>query len=382
MGDLRRKPAWLLIGIILLAAYGCGRPPQTASGQSTSPVAKAVPISTTATEARTASPSPCPTENSLSQPSPRGRVGLAYDAKDGYLLMFGGGYFSYSGCRLPAGFSQPSGYNIPVTDQTWEWDGTHWTLLHPATSPSARTVGAMAFDPNSQRVILFGGGGPNLDLPRNDMWAWDGTTWTELHPASMGVRCFADEGQAVFDRDLSAVVFVACNQTQQPDPSHLWEWNGSNWSYQPTTGTPPRSRFGFAFAYDPDRHQDVFTGGWNSYAPGDVDHDTWLLTHGNWTQARFSGPSPASVVRAAYDEARHRLVLVAPGVPASPDTPLETWTWDGQAWTHEHPANAPPGGAFTYDPATRQVVMFGGQRGQTLVNETWAWNGVDWTHLT
>ncbi len=75
-------------------------------------------------------------------------------------------------------------------------------------------------------------------------------------------------------------------------------------------------------------------------------------------------------------------MLLAPGKPASPDTPLETWIWDGQAWTQLNPAHAPPGGAFAYDPGTRQVVMFGGERGQTLVNETWAWNGVDWIQLS
>src|SRR5437773_9193 len=40
---------------------------------------------------------------------------------------------------------------------TWEWDGTNWSLRSPSTSPSARAYHAMAYDALRHRTVLFGG---------------------------------------------------------------------------------------------------------------------------------------------------------------------------------------------------------------------------------
>ena len=67
----------------------------------------------------------------------------------------------------------------------------------------------------------------------------------------------------------------------------------------------------------------------------------------------------------------------------------QVWTWDGAAWT-DHQQVVPPLGrdsaAFGYDPASRQVVMFGGSASGTCTgsgfsgfeDETWTWNGSIW----
>jgi hypothetical protein len=67
----------------------------------------------------------------------------------------------------------------------------------------------------------------------------------------------------------------------------------------------------------------------------------------------------------------------------------QVWTWDGSAWTdHQQVAfpQARDNAAFGYDPASRQMVMFGGYANGTcpgetfngLENETWTWNGSIW----
>ncbi len=45
----------------------------------------------------------------------------------------------------------------PVGD-TWTWDGTTWTQQHPATSPPVRCGTSMAYDAATGTVVLFGGG--------------------------------------------------------------------------------------------------------------------------------------------------------------------------------------------------------------------------------
>ena len=61
-----------------------------------------------------------------------------YDSTNNQVVDFGG-------CT-----SGPSASCSTWSNQTYTFDGTHWTLKSPATSPSARTDQAMAFDPRSE----------------------------------------------------------------------------------------------------------------------------------------------------------------------------------------------------------------------------------------
>ena len=54
-----------------------------------------------------------------------------------------------------------------------------WVPLKAKNSPSARAASAMAYDPVSQKIILFGG----FDYANylNETWIFDGLTWTKLN---------------------------------------------------------------------------------------------------------------------------------------------------------------------------------------------------------
>jgi hypothetical protein len=65
-------------------------------------------------------------------------------------------------------------------NDTWEWSGTNWRLLHPATAPQARDAFAFAYDVATREMVLFGGlnfSGRVTTL--GDTWTFDGTTWTQ-----------------------------------------------------------------------------------------------------------------------------------------------------------------------------------------------------------
>jgi hypothetical protein len=60
----------------------------------------------------------------------------------------------------------------------------------------------------------------------------------------------------------------------------------------------------------------------------------------------------------------------------------DTWTWDGHAWTEQHPTISPPARWFAsmaFDPVSRSVILFGGQDATSTFSDTWAWNGMTWT---
>jgi hypothetical protein len=70
-------------------------------------------------------------------------------------------------------------YDHTNAELTWAWNGTTWTRLHPAASPFGRGVGSMTYDSATQQIVLFGGQGYHQDDYPAAVWAWDGTTWQE-----------------------------------------------------------------------------------------------------------------------------------------------------------------------------------------------------------
>lgn len=54
--------------------------------------------------------------------------------------------------------------------------GMGWTQVSPATSPTARNFGTMAYDGTTGNVVLFGGHG-NGSSPLVNTWLWNGTEW-------------------------------------------------------------------------------------------------------------------------------------------------------------------------------------------------------------
>ena len=68
--------------------------------------------------------------------------------------------------------------------QTWTWDGRNWSQQHPPVSPLPRSYANMAYDQAVGKVVLFGGktlvmsGGVGTETVTNETWLWDGTTWT------------------------------------------------------------------------------------------------------------------------------------------------------------------------------------------------------------
>ena len=62
--------------------------------------------------------------------------------------------------------------NHPLTEYTITWDGTKWTDRTTAGDPSPRTGIAMAFDPESKQVVMFG------PADTSETWIWDGTSWS------------------------------------------------------------------------------------------------------------------------------------------------------------------------------------------------------------
>ncbi|MCI4319197.1 MAG: PKD domain-containing protein [Thermoplasmata archaeon] len=247
-------------------------------------------------------------------PPPRDHASLAFDARDGYVLLFGG-----------------TGPGLYYND-TWSFVGGVWTNITPAISPGARWAAAMAYDPRDRDVVLYGG---CLTVELSDTWTFTGGLWTQLHPspspAGRGGADFgydpADGFMTLFGGDNASLIY---NDT--------WWYANGTWEQVLTTVSPP-ARHGGTFAFDATLEQMVLFGGGTSNG---VVNDTWWFTHRTWRNETY-GPSPSirEYAMMSNDSSDGYLVLFGGEGPGNLLL-TDTWVYDAIVTN----AAAVPGGGL------------------------------------
>jgi hypothetical protein len=159
-----------------------------------------------------------------------------------------------------------------------------------------------------------------------------------------------------------------------------------------TSQAVPPGRTWASFAYDAARYQLVLFGGNNQNAvSGDnqdtVYGDTWTWKHGTWTEQQPArSPSARTGAAMVYDPATRQLLLFGGSTNQGTEGGYQgdTWVWTGRTWRQLHPATSPSArhnADMIYDAATQDVILFGGYDGHYL-GDTWSWNGTTWTQLS
>jgi hypothetical protein len=115
--------------------------------------------------------------------------------------------------------------------------------------------------------------------------------------------------------------------------------------------------------------------------------DTWSWNGTTWTQLNPStSPSGRDSAAFVYDPATSQMILFG-GFRGTGFAPGDTWSWNGTTWTQLSPAHSPGIDVFArqaaYDTASNQLLVFGGDAGHnTFLNTIWTWTGTDWTQLS
>jgi hypothetical protein len=277
---------------------------------------------------------------------PAGNYELAYDAHDGYVLYFGGSFG-----RIPT---------YPLND-TWKFSAGHWTNLTGTVhgAPSARTVGAMAYDSEDQEVVLFGGTLAGSPRPINETWTYAAEVWTNatvpgpppsglingrgpylaftddpadgyvlyyqpVHGCSAG-QCGPEAwsyhagvwtnrttglgdsprlnlfGSFTFDSTANEVVaFGACMLDATTSCSPSWgtfRWANGHWVSVAPAQTPPPA-YSSGWASDPPDGGLIMIYGccWADFSGlSELWQDAWIFAHGTWTETRPWGGAPPPV---------------------------------------------------------------------------------------
>jgi MYXO-CTERM domain-containing protein len=299
-------------------------------------------------------------------PSARAYAPMAYDSVRQKTVLFGG-----STDRYNFGYTDES---VNPLGDTWEWNGTNWAMMTPATMPIARSNAALAYDAARSKTILFGGKyGPSGSVTvLDDMWSWNGTNWTSITPTTLPSA--RTDVSISYDSDrMKTVLFAGSSKTTVLNDT--WEWDGTNW-LQRTPTTSPTERWLAPMAYDSLHKKTVLFGGDEAVGL----NDTWLWDGTNWAVPLSGNAPPArEMATMAYDSTNARVVLFG-GSNSGVGEMSDTWLWDGSFWTSPTLATSPSariGASMDYDSLRKRTVLFGGD-GSAVFNDTWEWDGTVW----
>jgi len=225
-----------------------------------------------------------------------------YDAGSDRIILFGGN-------RLPS---------LELLSETWayDFDTNSWTDMAPSIRPPERNYHGMAYDAESDRVILFGGSGPFG--VRGDTWAYDfdTNTWTDLQPT----RAPSARNYHWMDYDVQSDRVILFGGRLGETETWAYDYNTNAWtSMNPPAPPPGRSRHGLA--YDSDSDRIVLFGGWKPPYPIQTDHllsDTWSydFESNSWTP-KIVAPSAPQGLQAAPSASRVDLTWSAPSFEGS-----------------------------------------------------------------
>jgi hypothetical protein len=355
----RLAPARPLAAMFIATAVcfaACGRPTATAGIPSPSP---------TGTLQQSPAPSPSATQSpsavacaSQTRPVSRLLPAAEYDPTQQQVVIFGG----LDGNRQSLG-------------DTWTWKSGCWLQSSPSNSPPARTDAKTSFDAVHGVVVMFGGFSfrPGQLVTRlQDTWTWNGQTWQEASVTGPDLVAPA----TAYDPNSQRVILFGMTATGQ---AQTWAWDGTSWlDAKPTSSPDPRDSASMAF--DPSLHQILLFGGYGTnHQPL---NDTWTWDGTTWTQRHpTTSPAARGYASMAPLPTQHRVLLLGGQSPEGNGTVFaDTWMWDGANWsvvTSNHSVG-PIWDAVAVN-VGEQIVVFGGTDGNVLKTGVSTWDGSDWS---
>jgi hypothetical protein len=281
------------------------------------------------------------------------------------------------------GLCAMSGTDVLCQDQ-WQLTPATWDQQTVANPPAARYDGTFIWDDNANGLLMFGGLTilNNANSQTNELWLWDGTTWTKKAPATSPSARNA-HGMA-FDALRKVAVLFGGVVVGGSSVGETWEWNNSQW-IQRTTATVPNVRSDHRMVYDTKDKRILMHGG---FVAGQYSRETWAYDGSNWTMLPDDTTLPKRVkFGMAYDENRQVTVVFGGEILNGAATALvnDTWEFDGTKWTKKTPTAMPGSRVFPamfYDAGRKQVLLFGGDPiNADQTKDLWAWDGTNWTQL-
>ncbi|MFW9767874.1 MAG: kelch repeat-containing protein [Candidatus Thorarchaeota archaeon] len=299
--------------------------------------------------------------------APRAMVdpSLVFDNESDVAILFGGA-------------AEGNRYN-----ETWSYryDTDTWTNKSPSVAPPARAFAQMAYDSKSDRVILYSGA-VDVDEHLNDTWSYDynTNTWTNLHPPVMPpLRRY---GAMAYDVESDRIILFGGVLATTGTTGDTWafDYDTNTWeNMEPSSA--PSSRFYSVMAYDSESDRIILFSG----CYPDVFTDTWAYDYNTNTWENMNpSMNPGAWPDGFVYDAEEDLCITYVGSKDFDETQLcnETWAYDynNNIWA-EYTVTTSPGlrtrGLLVYDHNSDVTVLFGGLgpgRFDERLNDTWSFS--------
>ena len=273
-----------------------------------------------------------------------------------------------------------------------------------ASGPRLRGNHSAVLDTSTNRMIVFGGFpfDTNSTQNLNDVWRLNGAgglglSWVQVKPKGTQPAPRWGHSAAYDPGSNRMIVFGGAEGRSSPCANDVWiltNANGSGgapaWSQLSPAGGPPAARTTQGGVYDPTTNTLIIYGGQDCGST--VFGDVWILSNANgiggtptWTQLSPSGggPGPREAVGQSviYDSTTNELILFA-GQPPNGGNPFnDVWVLSNAngsggtpSWTQLSPTGTPPaaraGTSATYDPTTNRMIIFGGAS-SSFLGDAW-----------
>lgn len=195
------------------------------------------------------------------------------------------------------------------------------------TLPPIREGHTAAYDPNTNKMIVFGGNNCSGTY-YNDLWILsnaDGTTgtpaWSQVTPIGTGPSA-RSQATAIYDSVNNVMTVYGGGTSTTNVFSDVWTLSNANgvtgtptWTQLSPTGTAPAARMGQSAIYDATNNRMTIFGGSNN--KGTVLNDGWILTFANgiggtpsWLSFTFTSAGPYRKSHVAiYDPVSDDMVI-------------------------------------------------------------------------
>ncbi len=276
--------------------------------------------------------------NPAVHPYPSTWGAMAYDTESEKIVQFGG---------VPQ--------NDWASNETWIYDyaTNTWTKANPIIYPEMRSSHVMAYDSESDVVIMHGGGLDGEDNPDgeerilfNDTWAYDlnSDTWINMNPT--GLTIGLTEAQMTYDSESDRCIMVGGYFIYPYDDPHDEYYTHETWAYDYNsnhweniiTSVHPTQRYDHALAYDSESDRTILVGGWTFGDGGIHQNETWAFDYNTLTWENMNPVNnPKRIAhQMAYDEESDLIILFA-GLKA-PDisnmyNTIFTYDYNTNNWT-------------------------------------------------
>lgn len=264
---------------------------------------------------------------------------LAYDSENDVIITYGGIRKDHVG-----------------SNQTWvfNYSENKWTNPNPSTCPDYRHAHQLAYDSESDAVILYGGRSHQdhnpygIEMKYNDTWAYNfnSNTWINMTTSStpdgryLHAMTYDSESDKVIifgGVDHSGELFTT---EDRPYLVETWayDYNSNTWENL-TTSEGPEARIESRMVYDSESDRCILFGGWHHMYENKYGDETWAYDYNSntWEQMDFLREAPFRYdPKLAYDSESDKIIMFG-GTPETSifDVSDETWVYDYNTDTWE-----------------------------------------------